>query len=48
MAVTADGINDVEALRHANVGVCMGISGCEAAKDASDMIILDGIIQIYI
>ena len=42
VAVTADGINDVDALRHANVGVCMGISGCEAAKEASDMIILDG------
>ncbi len=41
VAVTADGINDVEALKHANVGICMGISGCEAAKEASDMIILD-------
>lgn len=41
VAVTADGINDVAALKHANVGICMGASGCEAAKEASDMIILD-------
>lgn len=41
IAVTADGINDAKALKHANVGFCMGISGCEVAKDASDMIILD-------
>lgn len=41
VAVTADGINDAAALRHANVGFCMGISGCEVAKDASDIIILD-------
>jgi Ca2+-transporting ATPase len=41
VAVTADGINDINALKYANVGICMGISGCEAAKEASDMIILD-------
>ena len=41
IAVTADGINDAKALKHANVGFCMGISGCEVAKDASDIIILD-------
>ena len=41
VAMTADGLNDINALRHANVGICMGISGCEAAKEASDIIILD-------
>jgi Ca2+ transporting ATPase len=41
IAVTADGINDARALKNANVGFCMGISGCEVAKDASDIIILD-------
>jgi magnesium-transporting ATPase (P-type) len=41
VAVTADGINDKGALVTAHVGFCMGKSGCEAAKDASDIIILD-------
>lgn len=41
VAMTADGINDAKALKHSNVGFCMGISGCEVAKDASDIIILD-------
>jgi magnesium-transporting ATPase (P-type) len=41
VAVTADGINDARALKSANVGFCMGISGCEVAKDSSDIIILD-------
>ena len=41
MAVTADGINDARALKQANVGFCMGVSGCELAKDAADIIILD-------
>lgn len=41
VAVTADGINDAPALKHASVGFCMGISGCEVAKEASDIVILD-------
>jgi P-type E1-E2 ATPase len=41
VAVTADGINDAAALKHANVGFCMGISGVEVAKEASDIVILD-------
>lgn len=41
VAVTADGINDARALQNAHVGFCMGISGCEVAKEASDIIILD-------
>jgi magnesium-transporting ATPase (P-type) len=41
VAVTADGINDAKALKEANVGFCMGLSGCEVAKDSADIIILD-------
>ena len=41
VAVTGDGINDVQALKVSNVGFCMGISGCEVAKEAADIIILD-------
>ena len=40
-AVTAEGIADAMSLKNAHVGFCMGKSGCEAAKDASDIIILD-------
>lgn len=41
VAVTADGINDARALKESDVGFCMGISGCEVAKEAADIIILD-------
>lgn len=38
--MTADGLADVQALKVANVGICMG-KGCQAAKDSSDIILLD-------
>ena len=41
VSVTSDGTNDGPALKTANVGFSMGISGTEVAKDASDIILMD-------